>query len=152
MQRFMIFMAAGAIAGAGVLGWQALRPAPEQAGHSMATPDTASIPEGGEIVAVTPPAELSVEARIGKRGFDAKCAECHGKNGAGKNGEAPPLIHKIYEPSHHGDAAFLRAAENGVRAHHWDFGNMPPVEGVTRADVTYIARYIREVQRANGID
>jgi hypothetical protein len=39
----------------------------------------------------------------------------------------------------------------GVQAHHWRFGNMPPVEGITRAEVATIITYIRELQRANGI-
>ena len=89
---------------------------------------------------------------IGKRAFDAKCASCHGANAAGQNGVAPPLVHKIYEPGHHSDEAFQRAAKSGVRAHHWQFGNMPPVSGLTRGDVQHIALYVRELQRANGID
>jgi hypothetical protein len=52
----------------------------------------------------------------------------------------------------HGDGAFLVAATNGVRQHHWSFGNMPPVEGITQAEVKSIVTYVREVQRANGID
>jgi hypothetical protein len=48
--------------------------------------------------------------------------------------------------------AFVLAAKNGVRAHHWKFGNMPPVKGLTQADVKYIARYVRELQRENGIN
>ena len=67
-------------------------------------------------------------------------------------GVAPPLIHKIYEPSHHADEAFQRAAANGVLAHHWSFGDMPAQPQVTRADMASIIAYVREVQRANGID
>ncbi|MFT6451992.1 MAG: hypothetical protein ACJA06_001479 [Halocynthiibacter sp.] len=62
------------------------------------------------------------------------------------------MVHKIYEPNHHGDEAFQRAAAAGVRSHHWGFGNMPPVEGLTRGDVTMIVAYIRELQRSNGIN
>jgi hypothetical protein len=47
--------------------------------------------------------------------------------------------------------AFVLAAKNGVRAHHWNFGNMPAVEGVTDGDVKMITRYIRELQKENGI-
>ena len=43
------------------------------------------------------------------------------------------------------------AARNGVSAHHWEFGNMPVIEGLTNADVRAIVRYIRELQRENGI-
>ena len=117
----------------------------------MVPPDTSDISQGAPIVEVKLPAELSSEAQIGKRAFDSKCAECHGANAAGQNGIAPPLVHKIYEPSHHSDMAFVLAAKNGVRAHHWEFGNMPPVEGLTDADVKMIARYVRELQAANGI-
>lgn len=40
----------------------------------------------------------------------------------------------------------------GVRAHHWNFGDKPAVEAITRDDVTSIITYIRELQRANGIN
>jgi hypothetical protein len=44
------------------------------------------------------------------------------------------------------------AVKNGVRAHHWRFGDMPPVEGVSDEDATKIVAYVRELQRANGIN
>lgn len=106
----------------------------------------------GVLADVVLPDALSQNAQIGKRAFEAKCAACHGANGAGQDGVAPPLVHVIYEPSHHGDESFQRAAEMGVRAHHWRFGNMPAVAGITRGDVTMIVAYIREIQRANGIN
>jgi cytochrome c len=98
------------------------------------------------------PSTLSQSAQIGKRAFEAKCMACHGINAAGQVEVAPPLVHKIYEPSHHGDESFQRAASLGVRAHHWSFGDMPAVEGLTRGDVTMIVAYIRELQRTNGIN
>ena len=64
----------------------------------------------------------------------------------------PTLVHRIYEPSHHSDMAFVSAVKNGFTSHHWSFGNMPPIEGLTTADVKMIARYVRELQRANGIN
>lgn len=108
--------------------------------------------KGAAIVVVKLPDELSATAVLGKRVFDAKCASCHGENAEGQDGIAPPLIHKIYEPSHHGDEAFQRAAQLGVRSHHWRFGDMPPVQGLTRADVGAVVAYIREVQQENGIN
>lgn len=107
---------------------------------------------GVALAAVRLPEALSENAKFGQTAFDAKCASCHGSNAAGKDGVAPPLVHKIYEPSHHGDDSFYLAAQNGVRAHHWPFGNMPPVEGLTRADMASIIAYVRELQRANGIN
>jgi len=104
------------------------------------------------MVSVTLPAQLSPTAQIGKKGFDAVCAACHGENAAGRQGMGPPLIHRIYEPSHHGDMSFLIAAAQGVRAHHWTFGDMPAQPGLTPANVKAIVTYVREVQRANGIE
>ena len=106
---------------------------------------------GGAIVEIALPDALSANAQIGQTIFQQSCAECHGENAAGQKGVAPPLVHKIYEPSHHGDESFRRAVATGVRGHHWRFGDMPPVEGLTRGDVTMILAYVRELQRANGI-
>ncbi len=82
--------------------------------------------------------------------FNANCSACHGQNASGTD-NGPPLIHDYYKPNHHGDGAFINAALKGVRAHHWRFGNMPPVEGMTKPEVLKIVRYVRELQRANGI-
>ncbi|MEP2532459.1 cytochrome c [Shimia sp.] len=98
------------------------------------------------------PKALTTNAEIGRTIYDAKCAICHGADGEGQADVAPPLVHIIYEPSHHGDEAFQRAAAQGVRAHHWKFGDMPPVEGLTRGDVAMVVTYIRELQRANKIN
>lgn len=106
---------------------------------------------GAAIVAVTVPA-LSGDALAGEALFDQNCASCHGGNAAGRDGSGPPLVHKIYEPGHHADGAFLLATLRGVRAHHWTFGDMPPVETVSEADVTKIVAYVRALQRANGIN
>ena len=108
--------------------------------------------EGAPLVAVALPSSLSEQAQIGERIFEANCATCHGINAVGRNGIAPPLVHIIYEPSHHGDEAFQRAVAQGVRGHHWPFGNMAPVPGLTRADVDMVVSYVRELQRANGIN
>lgn len=107
---------------------------------------------GGAMVSVSVPAQLTEQEQMGSRAYDAVCAACHGANAQGQDGKAPPLVHRIYEPSHHGDMAFVLAAQNGVRAHHWSFGDMPPVEGVTVSDVTNIVAYVRALQRENGID
>lgn len=96
--------------------------------------------------------DLSPAAQEGASHFADNCAKCHGTNAAGNEGAGPPLVHKIYEPNHHADISFLLAAKNGVRAHHWRFGNMPPVSGVAEDEVQAIVIYVRELQRANGID
>ena len=106
---------------------------------------------GAAIASVSVPENLSEQAVFGQKIYEANCASCHGLNAAGQDGIAPPLVHAIYEPGHHGDESFQRAVALGVPAHHWRFGDMPPVEGLTRRDVAAIVTYIRELQRANGI-
>lgn len=88
--------------------------------------------------------------RDGAAIFNVRCSKCHGLKGAGTD-KGPPLVHKIYEPNHHADMSFYWAAERGVRAHHWGFGDMPPVEGVSKDDVSAIIRYIRGLQKEAGI-
>lgn len=87
---------------------------------------------------------------VGKPLFDTHCAECHGADLKGSD-KGPPLVHTIYELAHHGDIAFQLAARNGTRAHHWHFGDMPPVPGVSADDVAHITAYVRMHQRRAGI-
>ena len=114
----------------------------------------ATAPEepGEPLVAVTFPAGFTAKEQMGERAFEAKCAACHGVNAAGRDGMGPPLVHIVYEPNHHGDQAFHLAAMNGVRSHHWPYGNMPAVEGLTISDVDAIIAYVRVLQRSNGIN
>lgn len=106
--------------------------------------------QGAPLVEVNVP-ELSAAARAGKEAFEVSCAACHGVNAAGQDGVAPPLVHIIYEPNHHSDQSFYLAVQQGARAHHWRFGNMPAIAGVNQSDVTDIIAYVRELQRANDI-
>jgi len=82
--------------------------------------------------------------------YTARCAMCHGTGGTGTD-KGPPLVHKIYEPSHHDDASFRRAVQQGVQAHHWNFGDMAPVPGVGAAETEQIIGYVRDLQRKAGI-
>jgi mono/diheme cytochrome c family protein len=93
---------------------------------------------------------VPTEFQAGETTFNANCAACHGKQAAGTD-HGPPLVHKVYEPNHHGDQAFQRAAANGVQAHHWQFGNMPKIESVTPGDVDQVVKYVRWLQRQAGI-
>lgn len=83
--------------------------------------------------------------------FDGNCAQCHGEGAIGSE-RGPPLVHAIYEPGHHGDAAFRRAIRLGSPQHHWQFGDMPPVEGLTESEIEEIVAYVRALQRAAGIE
>ena len=104
----------------------------------------------GPMAVVSVP-ELSTQEQRGRAAFEANCASCHGRNAAGRQGIAPPLVHNIYEPDHHANAAFQIAVSNGVRQHHWTFGSMPRVEGVTGGEVRDITAYVRALQRESRI-
>ena len=93
---------------------------------------------------------MPTEFQTGETIFNANCSACHGKQAAGTD-HGPPLVHKVYEPNHHGDEAFKRAAANGVQAHHWQFGNMPKIDAVKPDDVDQIVKYVRWLQRQAGI-
>lgn len=96
------------------------------------------------------PPKVPYKYALGQQKFRKFCAECHGKWGYGTR-RGPPFIHRFYKPSHHDDSAFYRAPMKGVKAHHWKFGNMPPVPGITRKDIDSIIPFIRFLQRENGI-
>ncbi len=97
------------------------------------------------------PADLSSTAEKGRIAFNQDCAICHGRDAKGGDG-GPPLIHKVYEPSHHGDDSFRRAVQRGVQQHHWQFGNMPSQPQVSPDSVESIIVFVREAQRAAGIN
>lgn len=102
------------------------------------------------IVDVSVPA-LSLKAKSGQKHFEKNCGECHGSNAAG-SANGPPLVHDIYNPGHHADAAFYLAAQRGVRRHHWSFGDMPPQPQMKERQISEILAYVRELQVANGIE
>ncbi|NIJ43390.1 mono/diheme cytochrome c family protein [Parvibaculum indicum] len=134
VKNFPTYAVLAVIAGGVVIG--AWRMFGEESGHSAKSD------------VVVPP--LSGDAALGKAAFDRNCAECHGGNASG-TGKGPPLVHQIYNPGHHADEAFFRAAEYGVRQHHWPYGNMPAQPQVSHREVARIVEYVRALQKANGI-
>lgn len=92
----------------------------------------------------------SGDVEKGQQAFEANCATCHGVGALGTN-SGPTLIHPYYHPGHHNDDSIRRAVRNGVPAHHWFFGDMPPIVGVSDEELEQIITYIREQQRAAGI-
>lgn len=118
---------------------------------------------GGSLVALTtacgassasaPSADATPDLARGAELFSNNCARCHGIDANGTN-QGPSFLNAIYEPGHHGDESFQRAAALGVQPHHWDFGPMPPVgaeNGLTREDVAHIIAHVRQLQRDAGI-
>ncbi|MGN7614493.1 c-type cytochrome, partial [Magnetococcales bacterium HHB-1] len=99
---------------------------------------------------ITPPESVPQAYQAGMKKFQENCIQCHGERAQGSD-NGPTLIHDYYKPSHHADYAFYKAAQSGVRAHHWKFGDMQPVPSVTRKDMDQIIPFVRWWQRENGI-
>ena len=83
--------------------------------------------------------------------YAVHCAECHGSDLRGTD-KGPSHLSIVYEPNHHADGAFVFAIQGGSRAHHWSFGDMPPIEGLSSADVDSIIAFVRETQRLEGFE
>lgn len=81
--------------------------------------------------------------------YQANCSECHGTEVNGTD-RGPSFLSDVYEPGHHSDIAFLFAVQRGSASHHWRFGDMPPVDGLTEDDVAAITAFVRETQRTQG--
>ena len=79
------------------------------------------------------------------------CASCHGTDLRGTD-QGPPFLDPVYRPAHHADAAFLLAVRRGSPAHHWNFGPMPAISGLSDEQVAAITALIREQQRAAGVE
>ena len=105
--------------------------------------------QGWEIPKQSPGLKPDVQA--GKSLFNNHCAVCHGSDLKG-TAKGPPFLHRIYRSSHHSDMAFQIAAKSGVRSHHWQFGDMPPIPLVTPDSVAHIIAYIRREQQKAVIE
>ncbi len=90
------------------------------------------------------------QLNLNKLLYGKYCSECHGIDLRGTD-KGPPFVHRVYHPGHHDDRSFYTASLNGVKAHHWKFGDMKPVQGVNRGIVASIVQYVRFVQKAGGL-
>jgi mono/diheme cytochrome c family protein len=98
-----------------------------------------------------PPPGFIGDPEQGRVLFASRCASCHGADARGTD-QGPPLVHEIYRPGHHADIAFHLAVKNGVRAHHWGYGDMPPQPGLTPEQVGHMVEWVRREQRRAGIE
>jgi mono/diheme cytochrome c family protein len=103
----------------------------------------------GSSPAASPTTTVAVSLTRGQEVYEAKCASCHGTDLQGTD-RGPSHLSAIYEPSHHSDESFRRAVRHGAPQHHWRFGPMPPVEGVSDADLESVIAFVRAEQRERG--
>ena len=92
------------------------------------------------------PVEIPFHLAKGQLLYEKYCGSCHGMKLDGTD-QGPPLIHPFYKPSHHGDKSFYRAVLEGVKQHHWNFGDMAPVDGMTPKKVDAVVPYVRYYQQ-----
>lgn len=88
------------------------------------------------------------------RGADVyaeSCASCHGADLRGTD-KGPSHLSIVYEPNHHPDESFRRAIALGAPQHHWDFGDMPPVDGLSDDDVEAVIAFVRAEQDRQGFE
>ncbi len=83
--------------------------------------------------------------------YSANCASCHGADLRGTD-KGPSHLSIVYEPNHHPDDAFRSAIRNGAAQHHWDFGDVPPIEGLTDDEVEAIIAFVRAEQESEGFE
>jgi mono/diheme cytochrome c family protein len=84
--------------------------------------------------------------------YQQRCAVCHGDDLRGTN-TGPSLLSVVYEPGHHPDELFRTAIRQGVPAHHWNFGDMPPMgHGLDDDSIDAVIAYVRSVQDAEGFE
>lgn len=93
----------------------------------------------------------ATDAGRGGELYAANCASCHGSDLRGTD-RGPSHLSIVYEPDHHDDDSFRSAIAQGVRAHHWNFGDMPAVGGLDDDEVDSIIAFIRSEQEREGFE
>jgi len=83
--------------------------------------------------------------------YQRSCALCHGNDLRG-TGMGPSHLSEVYEPGHHSDAAFVAAIKEGSPQHHWQFGDMEPVEGLSDDEIEAIIAFVRDKQQEEGFE
>ena len=98
-----------------------------------------------------PDDSINTIGSIGAEVYANSCALCHGADLRGTD-KGPSQLSIVYEPNHHPDDAYRSAIANGAPQHHWTFGNMPPVAGLTDEEVESVIAFIRAEQSRQGFE
>lgn len=83
--------------------------------------------------------------------YAASCASCHGEDLRGTD-KGPSHLSIVYEPNHHTDDSFRSAIANGAPQHHWTFGDMPAIGGLSPEDVDSVIAFVRAEQQRQGFE
>lgn len=99
----------------------------------------------------TPPGDVAPGNERGAEVYAESCASCHGEDLRGTD-DGPSHLSIVYEPGHHSDDSFRSAIANGASQHHWTFGDMDPVEGLSDSDVEAVIAFVRAEQERLGFE
>ncbi|MDG2161014.1 MAG: cytochrome c [Acidimicrobiales bacterium] len=88
---------------------------------------------------------------VGAEVYAEACASCHGADLSGTD-KGPSFLSIVYEPNHHTDDSFRNAIANGSPQHHWNFGDMEPVDGLTDDEVEAVIAFVRTEQERQGFE
>lgn len=83
--------------------------------------------------------------------YEQHCGGCHGVDLKGTD-RGPSQLSVVYAPDHHPDESYRSAIANGVKAHHWSFGDMAPVKDLSPDEVDELISYIRAQQDQHGLE
>lgn len=83
--------------------------------------------------------------------YAESCGSCHGADLRGTD-KGPSHLSIVYESNHHTDDSFRSAIANGAPQHHWSFGDMEPVEGLSDDDVEAVIAFVRAEQERQGFE
>lgn len=97
------------------------------------------------------PAAAPLDDSLGAEVYAASCASCHGADLRGTD-RGPSHLSIVYEPAHHTDEGFRSAIANGSPQHHWSFGPMPAVAGLSEQDVDAVIDFVRAQQVEQGFE
>lgn len=94
---------------------------------------------------------IGSQVELGAEVYGESCASCHGADLRGTD-KGPSHLSVVYEPNHHTDDSFRNSIANGAPQHHWNFGDMEPVEGLSNDDVEAVIAYVRAEQERQGFE
>lgn len=98
-----------------------------------------------------PDAAADPAGSVGADVYADSCASCHGADLRGTD-KGPSQLSIVYEPNHHPDDAYRSAIANGAPQHHWTFGDMPAVEGLSNEEIEAVIAFIRAEQARQGFE
>ena len=101
---------------------------------------TSTTEEIGKLI--IPPDGFVTNTNLTEKLYDSFCIECHDTQGKGTQYGAA-RAHLVYGPQYHTNRSFFLAVSTGIKAYHWQYGDITKVSSVATEDAAYIESYIQ---------